>query len=86
VTMPRPELLAILQSAMAEPIGLVLRTSDPTRARAALYKARAEAQDPQLACLQIRTSPFPDGNLVICKGPAPLGPRRLPVDLGDLDL
>lgn len=62
--------LAILEAALAEPFGLVLQTSDAGRARQLLYRARAEAHDPGLAILQIRTSPFPDGDLVICHPPA----------------
>lgn len=64
---PDPTLLGILYSALAEPIGLVLRTSNTERARQRLYKARADAKDGSLAGLQIRVSPFDDGDLVICK-------------------
>lgn len=65
-------LLTILQTALAEPIGLVLRTSDPTRARATLYRIRSEANDPTLSVLQIRASPFPaEGDLIICHVRAP---------------
>ena len=67
--MPDPIHLAILHEALAEPYGLVLQTSDTTRARQALYKARAEANDPALAVLQVRISPFDDGDLVICHPP-----------------
>lgn len=61
-------LTEFLYQALAEPIGLVLRTSDPVRARQQLYQARQAAQDPSLDCIQIRMSPFPDGDLVLCKG------------------
>lgn len=57
----------ILQAALAEPIGLVLRTNDRERARQRLYAARVKLADPAFATLQIRISPFTDGDLVICK-------------------
>jgi hypothetical protein len=76
-------LLTILQAALDEPIGLILQTSDTARARAAFYKARADSGDPALAALQIRISPFPDGDLVICH-PAPTAKRPPSPELGDL--
>lgn len=61
-----PDLKLILYSALAEPIGLLLQVSDFTRARQALYRARADAQDPGLAGLQFRASPgLSGGNLII---------------------
>lgn len=60
------QLKAILYQALGEPIGLLLDCSDWARARQALYRARAEAGDPQLAQLQFRASPgIPGGNLII---------------------
>ena len=60
------QLRAMLYQALAEPIGLLLQTSDFNRARQALYRARAEAQDPELSGLQFRASPGLDGgDLVI---------------------
>jgi len=82
-------LKAILYSALASPLGLLLRTSDQVRARAGLYKARADAQDPSLSILQIRVSPWPgEGDLVICKGQVPrVRQANLDFDpLADLDL
>jgi len=82
-------LKAILYSALASPLGLLLRTSDQVRARAGLYKARADAQDPSLSILQIRVSPWPgEGDLVICKGSRPKTQlANLDFDpLSDLDL
>lgn len=80
---PREALLTILQAALDEPIGLLLRTSDPSRARAALYKARADAgADPALSALQIRISPFDDGDLVICH-PQATKRRHVP-DIGEI--
>lgn len=66
--MNNQNLLPLLYSALAEPYGVLIRVSDSTRAKALLYRTRAEANDPELATLQIRTSPFPDGDLVICRG------------------
>lgn len=66
--MAAQDLKAILYSAMADPIGLLLQVSDFSRARQALYRARAEAADPDLAVLQFRASPgLPEGNLIIVK-------------------
>jgi hypothetical protein len=59
-------LTGLLYSALAEPIGLLLSASDRNRARQALYQARVQAADPALAELQIRASPWPEGDLVIC--------------------
>ena len=81
-------LVTILQTALDEPIGLLLRTSDTTKVRMLLYKARTNAGDPRLASLQFRVSPFPEGDLVICHpSPAPRQqprPRAADLDLGDL--
>lgn len=65
----------LLYAALAEPIGLLLATNDPERARAKLYAARKAALDAELDVLQIRMSPFAEGELVIVKSklalPAP---------------
>jgi hypothetical protein len=66
--MAKQDWLPIWQLALQEPIGLLLRTNDPARAKAQLYRARADSQDPSLAALSIRTSPFEEGELVICRG------------------
>lgn len=77
---PDPILLSILQDALEEPYGLLIQTSDPARARQALYRARADANDDRLSILQVRTSPFAEGDLVICH------PRRASArPIGDLD-
>lgn len=69
------EMLAILELAMSEPLGLELRCSDPDRARAALYNARRLVGRPEMSRLQIRLSPWPDrSDLVVCKGPEPASP------------
>ena len=58
----------ILYLALAEPIGLLVRTSNFVRARQKLYAARAEAKDPDLDQLQLRTSPgLEGGDLIIVK-------------------
>lgn len=56
-----------LYLALAEPVGLLLATSDTARARQRLYQARARLADPGLEVLQFRASPYPDGDLVITK-------------------
>jgi hypothetical protein len=58
----------ILYAAMAEPIGLLVMTNEPTRLKALFYSVRRECQDQELDILQLRTSPFPEGQFVICKG------------------
>lgn len=79
----REALLIILQAALDEPLGLLIRTSDTTRCRAALYKARTDSGDARLSSLQIRMSPFPDGDLVICHPQQRSNSRYVP-DLGEL--
>ena len=64
------EYLSLLYEALGEPIGLLVRTSDRERARQKLYAARREADDEALSVLQIRISPFADGeqnDLIIVK-------------------
>lgn len=79
-------LLVLLQAAEAESYGLLLRTSDFPRARAALYKARADAGPGAFANLQFRASPFPEGDLVICHGPAQAPAHPTPELASLLDL
>jgi len=49
--------LEIWYVALSKPIGVVVSTPDIAICKAKLYKARAEAQDPSLMSIQIRTSP-----------------------------
>lgn len=58
----------ILYAALAEPIGLVIRTSDVHRARQRLYEARMRAGDPILSRLQFRFAPWGKSELLITKG------------------
>lgn len=62
--------LDILYEALhAGDFGLSVLTSDPERAKQAFYKARREAFDPDLSCLQFRTSPTnPSGAIWIVRG------------------
>lgn len=80
------ELLAIWQAAKAEPLGLIILTNDPVACRAALYKARAEANDPELMDLELARSKWPaEGQWQITHVKRP--PRRFDIDLSDvLDL
>jgi hypothetical protein len=57
--------LDILHLALAEPIGIIVRVERPEAARQALYQARTKA-GPGFEGLQIRISPFPEGDLVVC--------------------
>lgn len=62
------EFREILYRALAEPIGLLLSCQgDRASCRQRLYRVRAELQDSDLDCLQIRVSPFGEGDLVIVK-------------------
>jgi len=62
------EHLAILEQAMVSPQGLLLQTSDLTKARAALYTARRISGDIRFSSLQFRSVNLPDGNLAITHG------------------
>lgn len=53
----------ILYLALAEPIGLLLRTNDPSRARQRLYAAKREI--PEASGLQFRMWAAEDGDLVV---------------------
>lgn len=67
-------LLEILYAALDEPIGLLLSTPQGMeRVRNGFYLARDLSQDPALSELQLRSSPFPDGDLVIVKQRIKLG-------------
>lgn len=81
--MPTSPWLPLLDRAMASPVGLLLSTNDIARAKAQLYAARASAGG-VFDSLQIRTSPWPDGDLVLCKG----GKQRvvLPRAASELDI
>lgn len=55
-------------AALESPNGVMFETNSPTRAKAKLYKARADANDPALASLSIVVSPTaPDSQLWIVK-------------------
>lgn len=67
---PKDELTRILYQALGEPIGLVLAVDGSARvARNKLYTRRNALGDPALNRLQVRFSPFAEGQLVIVKGP-----------------
>lgn len=63
----RKQLLELLYAALAQPIGLVLHTSDTEQARQALYRARTRASDPALDVLQFKVGVCTDGDLTIYK-------------------
>jgi hypothetical protein len=62
----RQALEQALLAALAESIGVIVEVSDPTAVRNALYRVRAKLADPAMTDLQIRVSPFAEGQLVIC--------------------
>lgn len=63
----KDDFLLLLLEAHAEPIGLLVTTNDRERARQKFYTARREnvGSYPELEGLQIRISPFEDGELII---------------------
>lgn len=63
----KDEFLLLLLEALAEPIGLLVTTNDRDRARQKFYSARRDnaIEHPDLDGLQIRVSPFEDGELII---------------------
>lgn len=61
----KDEFLMLLLQAVQEPIGLLVATNDFERARQKFYAVRREAKMPELEGLQIRVSPFPEGQLLL---------------------
>lgn len=49
--------LTVLQAAVADPVGIVLRTNNAAHARQTLYNFRSKFGDPTLAEIHIRVSP-----------------------------
>lgn len=76
MTKIKPEILEVLETAVASRLGVLYKTSDPERFRALLYAARAASGDSRFAKLQFRISPWPEGQVVVVKGGA--GPRPSP--------
>lgn len=61
--------LELLYQALASPLGIVIRVDNFQLAQAKLYAARRQSGDPELACLQLRHSPFdPEQELWIIRG------------------
>lgn len=56
---------ALLYRALGEPIGLLLQSDDPVRARQKLYQAKYSAKDTALAGLAIKMSTIEGGQLMI---------------------
>lgn len=67
--------LHVLFLAKASEVGLVLRTNDPRRAAACLRQAikLPEAQGAELGDLQIRLSPFAEGDIIVVNRHIKLG-------------
>lgn len=62
------DFLPYLYSALASEFGICLSVSDAPQAKAVLYKARKESQDPDLSCISIHSSPFsPDSEIWLVK-------------------
>lgn len=76
----------IWYTAYANPPGVKVKVSDPARAKTLLYTARAKLRDPDIAHLEVRTSPTdPTGELwVVNPGdPGMSDPTKI-VDLGEI--
>lgn len=95
MTKLREDLRELLYRALAEPVGLLLHSADPSRARTMIYQTRAAIGDPELARLQVRlVADMPDGNIALVKGhhfPSPeyqpiSAPSQLNLVSDDLDL
>jgi hypothetical protein len=72
---------AVLYAAVSAPLGIVVRTNNPTKARAALYDFRAALGDTELASLSIRVSPDnTEGALWILNGKQ----NALTVNIGEI--
>lgn len=57
---------ALWYAAYANPPGVKVKVADPNRAKTVLYTARAKLRDPDIAHLEVRTSPIdPKGELWI---------------------
>lgn len=65
--MNEQQLKLLWYQALAEPIGLLLEARDVNFAKQRLYQARAKLGDPDLAQVQIRTSPVEGGNLLLIR-------------------
>lgn len=91
---PRQDLRDMLYQALAEPVGLLLSSPDPAKARQLLYANRTAIGDPELGRLQFRLVDLGEGpQIAIVKGaslPAAEPYQPLPgaasPNLGDLDL
>jgi hypothetical protein len=63
----------IWYAAASSDLGIVVRTNDPTKARAQLYHFRNQLNDPELKPLHIRVAPDnTEGAIWIIKGKAPI--------------
>lgn len=78
----------IMYDALVQPIGLLVTSPDPGRARAAFYAARNKINDPALGQLQIRLITI-DGDTVLAivrSDQVPPLPAAVPGPVGKLPL
>lgn len=83
------ELADLLYQAAAQPIGLLIRTSSPERAQQRLSQVKYQLKDPSLQGLQIRLSPWPEGDLAIVQRKVLVAsdePKLLPQPLAEPEL
>lgn len=77
----------LLYQALRQDIGILVQVTDFARARQMLYRARADARDPELSQLQFRTSPgLAGGNLIIVKEKIKVTAEAEPADESTSDL
>jgi len=73
----------LLYQALGTPLGIAVTVSNVPKAQQRLHQERAKLQDPDLAVLQFRTSPFqPEGEVWIVKATPPkppVEPQNAPV-------
>ena len=81
----RPASPEIWYEALASESGVVLRTNDPARMRAALMEIRRQLDDPDLNCLDVISSPVnPSEDLWLIKRLKNEAQRKLSASEGDV--
>jgi hypothetical protein len=73
---PPSPFLRFWYDALATPLGIYIRVApqaDPSKLKSLLYFARAKAKDPDIAHLQIRTSPYSPKDEILIFNPTALG-------------
>ncbi len=66
-TVPKQSLASMLYAALSQPVGLLIRANDSTKAIAQLNNIRREAADPALGILEFRKDTHGPGTISIVK-------------------